>query len=190
MPTFQNERAENARHDLTKYYIVGGLILAAALSRLLPHPPNFTPIGACALFAGSYFGERRLLAFFIPLAALFASDLALEAMTGWGFYSGMWTVYGAMALVTFIGFWLSLRRSPSRIALATLGGSTIFFVVTNVAVWASGSLYPRTVEGLQACFIAAVPFFQNTLAGDALYAGVLFGSAAFAARYVPSLRAA
>jgi hypothetical protein len=188
--TSDTTQRSNATNASLNYYIIGGLVFAAALSRLLPHPPNFAPIGACALFAGSYFGERRLLAFFIPLAALFASDLALEATTGWGFYSGMWTVYGAMTLIVFIGFWLSSRRTPARIALGTLGGSALFFVVTNFAVWAGGSLYPRTLEGLQACFVAAIPFFQNSLAGDAFYAVVLFGSAAFAARYVPSLRTA
>ncbi|HKX91810.1 MAG TPA: DUF6580 family putative transport protein [Sphingomicrobium sp.] len=157
-------------------------ILAAAALRLVPHPPNFTPIGAMALFSGAYLGRRGAIALVAPLGALLLSDLVL------GFYWGMPTVYFATALVVMIG-WLGLRRlSPIRVGGAALAGSVLFFFVTNFGMWLSSGFYPLTVAGLQACFVAAIPFFQNTVAGDLFYSAVLFGGFALLERAVPGLR--
>src|SRR6266699_6393928 len=117
------------------------IILAASLSRLLPHPPNMTSVTAVALFGGAYFSDRRL-AFLVPLAALFLSDLVL------GFYHHMEIVYASFALIVFIGLWLQKNRSALPIAGAALAGSVLFFVLTNFGVWAEGSLYPITLDGL------------------------------------------
>jgi hypothetical protein len=157
------------------------MILAAAASRLIPHPPNLASITAVALFGGAYLSDKRL-AFLVPLAALFLSDLIL------GLYSHMEIVYGSFALVVCIGLLLRKRRTPLRIAGAALSSSILFFVITNFGVWAFGSLYPKTIEGLVACYVAAIPFFQNTLAGDALYTAALFGGFALAERWIPALR--
>jgi hypothetical protein len=100
----------------------------------------------------------------------------------------MWVIYGTMALVTVLGLQLSDKRSFSAIAVRTLAASVLFFIVTNFAVWVSSGMYAHTLLGLQTCFVAALPFFQNSLAGDMFYASVLFGSAALAERYVPALR--
>jgi len=157
-------------------------IAAAAALRLVPHPPNFTPIGAMALFSGAYLG-RRALAFAAPLGALLLSDLVL------GFYHGMATVYSATALVVLIG-WFALRRvSPMRVGVAALASSTLFFIITNFGMWLFSGFYPLTPAGLEACYIAAVPFFQNTLAGDLFYATLLFGGLKVAEVLAPGLRA-
>lgn len=157
------------------------MILAADTSRLIPHPANMASITAVALFGGAYLSDKRL-AFLVPLAALFLSDLVL------GLYPHMEVIYGSFALVVCIGLWLRRNRNPLRIAGAALLSSILFFVITNFGVWAFGSLYPKTVAGLVACYAAAIPFFQNTLAGDALYTAVLFGGFALAEKWIPALR--
>jgi hypothetical protein len=157
------------------------MILAAAASRLIPHPPNAASITAVALFGGAYLSDRRL-AFVVPITALFLSDLAL------GLYSHMWVTYGSFALVVSIGFQLRKRRTPLAIAGAALASSTLFFVITNLGVWVFGPLYPRTMQGFLTCYAAAIPFFQNTLLGDGLYTAVLFGGFALAERWWPVLR--
>ena len=157
-------------------------ILAAAALRLVPHPPNFTPIGAMALFSGAYLGRRGAVALVAPLGALFLSDLVL------GFYRGMPTVYFSVALIVIIG-WLALRRvSPIRVGGAAIASSVLFFMLTNFGTWLSSGFYPRTLAGLEACYIAAIPFFQNTVAGDLFYAAVLFAGFALLERTVPALR--
>jgi hypothetical protein len=157
-------------------------IVAAAALRLVPHPPNFSPIDAMALFSGAYLG-RRWVAFAAPLAALFLSDLVL------GFYHGMATVYATVALIVAIGWSLSSRRSPLRIAGAAVAGSVTFFLITNFGMWLFSGFYPLTSAGLAACYVAAIPFFQNTVAGDLFYAALLFGGFALAERMLPRLRA-
>ena len=157
-------------------------VAAAAALRLVPHPPNFSPIDAMALFSGAYLG-RRGLAFAAPLAALFLSDLVL------GFYAGMDFVYASVALVVLIGWALSDRRTPVRVGLAALAGAIAFFVVTNFGMWLFSGFYPLTPAGLEACYVAAIPFFQNTVAGDLFYASILFGGFALAEYLMPRLRA-
>src|SRR5438132_1038513 len=142
-----------------RFVVIACMILAAAASRLIPHPPNVASVTAVALFGGAYLSDRRL-AFLVPMAALFISDLAL------GLYSHMEVVYGSFALVVCIGLLLRRRRTPLAIGAAALASSVLFFVITNFGVWFLGSLYPRTAAGLLACYMAAIPFFQNTLLGD------------------------
>jgi hypothetical protein len=172
-----------------------GFIVLAALSRLLPHPPNFVPITAMAVFGAIRF-SNRWAAVVAPLLALLLSDLAMEVLyqfglaQEWGLYRGMGTVYGATALIVLIGLLARGTRSPAAIAATTLAGSCVFFVITNFAVWADGSLYPRTAEGLAMCYTAAIPFFRNALLGDATYAAILFGAWALAEARFPRLRPA
>jgi len=161
--------------------VVISMVLAAAASRLIPHPPNLASISAIALFGGAYFSDRRL-AFLIPLAALFLSDLIL------GFYSHMEVVYLSFALIVCVGLWLQKRRSAFYIAGAALVSSVLFFVLTNFGVWAFESLYPKTFEGLLACYVAAILFFQNTRQGDLFFTVVLFGGFTLLERSFPKLR--
>ena len=160
--------------------ILSAIVVAAAL-RLVPHPPNFTPIGAMALFSGAYLANRGL-AVAVPVAAMLLSDAVL------GFHSGMPFVYGSVALIVAIG-WLALKRVSSlRIVAAALVSSALFFVVTNFGTWAVSGMYPMTLSGLAACYVAAIPFFQNTVVGDLFYSGVLFGGFALVERAIPAIR--
>ena len=155
-------------------------ILGAAALRLVPHPPNFSPIDAMALFSGAYLG-RRALAFVAPLGALLLSDLVL------GFYHGQATVYFSVALIVMIGMAALSRRSPVRVGAAAIASSVLFFAITNLGMWAFSGFYPRTFGGLEACYVAAIPFFQNTIAGDLFYATLLFGGFRLAELLVPRL---
>ena len=161
--------------------VVGTMILLAAVLRIVPHPWNLTPIGAMALFSGAMF-RNRWVAFALPLVSLFAGDVFV------GFHKLMFVVYASFAISVAIGRWLGDSQSVERIGGAVFVGAAQFFVVTNFAVWAIGGFYPRTTEGLLNCFVAGVPFFWNTLAGDGLYAGILFGGFALAEKILPALR--
>jgi hypothetical protein len=163
-----------------RFTFLAGIILAAAFSRLIPHPPNFTPITALALFGGASFADKRT-AFIVPLLGLFASDLVL------GFYSITPVVYGSFALIVGLGLWLRRRKSFSRVAFAAVASALIFFVVTNFGVWTLGGLYPKTAAGLADCYLAAIPFFRNTLASDLIYSALLFGGLVLAEKRWPIL---
>jgi hypothetical protein len=165
----------------TKLLIIAAIIAVAALFRFLPHPPNFVPLTAIALFAGAYITDKRL-AFLIPIGALFISDVII------GFHSTMIFVYASLIAMVGIGMLLQNRKRVAPIAIATLAGSILFFVVTNFGVWAMTTMYPKTIEGLMSCYVAAIPFFRNALAGDIVYVTLLFGSFALAQRWVPALQ--
>src|SRR3981189_2592152 len=156
------------------------IVLAAAL-RIAPHPWNFTPVGAMALFSGAVLKDRRL-AFLFPLVALFVGDVFI------GLYKIIPIIYPSVLLSVARGLGLRARRPIARITLATLLGAIQFFLVTNFAVWQFLKGFPHTASGLLACYIAGIPFFWNTLAGDAFYAALLFGGYALAERFIPSLR--
>ncbi len=156
------------------------IVLAAAL-RIAPHPWNFTPLGAMALFSGAVLRDRRL-AFFFPLLALFLGDIFI------GFHKLIPIVYASFLINVAIGLWLRDRRTVVRISLATLLGAIQFFVVTNFVVWQFLGGFSHTDSGLVACYVSGVPFFWNTLAGDALYATLLFGGYAVAEHMFPALR--
>lgn len=175
----------------TRLYLLSTIIVLAALSRLLPHPPNFAPITAIALFAGTQVSQRAL-AMLIPLAAMFISDVALEFTTGWGFHSEVWVVYLTFMLITSFGFYLRSHKSLKNITLITFTSSLTFFLITNFAIWAlgSGAFYPHTPGGLIACYIAALPFFGNTILGDCFYSALLFGGFAYIERRFPVLQEA
>lgn len=153
--------------------VAGALILLTAALRILPHPLNLTPIGAMALFSGSVFKEKWLK-FVFPLAALFVGDTVI------GFHKLMLVVYLSFAMSVAIGMWMGENRKILRIAGATLLGATQFFLITNFAVWTAFTTYPKSLGGLAACYAAGLPFFWNTLAGDGLYAVLLFGGYALA----------
>ncbi len=168
------------------FTLLTALILLAALSRLLPHPPNFTPVGGMALFGAAYF-SRKYLAFLVPFVALWLSNLMLNNLVYAKMYpefyegfvwfdSGLLWVYVSFVLIAGLGFLVLKNVKPLRLLGASLGASVLFFIITNFGTWASGTMYAKTVEGLTACYVAAIPFFWNTLAGDLFYTAVLFGT--------------
>ena len=151
--------------------------------RLIPHPPNFTPIAAMALFAGAHFSRKRYT-FAVPLLAMFLSDLVISG----GYHAMMAVVYGCFAMTVALGLLIRRRRTPCAVGGAALAGSVLFFAGTNLGVWLVFDLYPKSLAGLLACYIAAIPFFRHTLAGDALFTVLLFGAFALAERFMPVLR--
>ncbi len=155
--------------------MLAGIILAAALARLLPHPPNATPIAAIALFGGACF-RGRWAAFLVPLGAMLLSDvvLGLTRYQAYSLFPLQAVVYACFLAESALGRLIADRRSVWRIGAAGLAGSLVFFVVTNFAVWVGGTLYPLTAAGLVECYTAAIPYFRNTLLGDAVCITILF----------------
>ena len=175
---------EDSRHALLYRLLFAlAIIVVAAALRVAPHPWNFTPVGAMALFSGAVVRDRRL-AFAFPIVALLSGDLFV------GFYKPgvMLMVYSSFLLSVLIGRLLQNGRTFLRIAGATLLGSIQFFLVTNFAVWWLLGSYAKTAAGLAACYLNGLPLFANTLAGDALYAALFFGAFAVAERFVPMFR--
>ena len=142
----------------------------SAVFRLLPHAPNFTPIGALALCAGAFAPKRWGIV--IPLVVMLASDFFVGSYD----LRIMASVYGSFLVMGLLGFLLRTNRNPLRVALASLSGSTFFFLVTNFAVWAFSSMYPKTLAGLEMSYTLALPFFRNTLSGDIFFAFLFFGA--------------
>lgn len=173
-----------------RFFVILGITLSAAAMRLVPHPPNMTPIAAMALFGGVYFANKRM-ALLIPLTAMYLSDLALGLFVyDFGFFHGfMPFVYASFVVTVCLGFLLRRRITPLMVGGAALTGSVMFFIITNFGAWLVGNLYPKTFAGLVGCYVAAIPFFRNSLAGDAFYALLFFGGFAMAQRYLPALRA-
>ena len=161
----------NIKNSLSqKHMIISALILFAVISRLIPHPLNFTPIGALGLFAGAYIVDKRV--WLLPLCALLLSDFFV------GFYEpvAMLFVYIGFALSVFIGrILLSEKRTSLKLGGAAFSSATLFFIVSNFGTWLTGTLYPMTLAGLTECFTMAIPFYGYTLLGDLFYVGVLFG---------------
>jgi len=174
---------------MSKRSIVAASIVAiAAMSRLVPHPPNVTPIAAMALFGGAVLSSRKL-AYFLPLAAMLLSDLVLGfTVYGKVLLASQPVVYVCVVATVALGSAIRGRRSILNIGLVTLVSFVMFFVVTNFSVWAAGNLYPRTWAGLQHCYVAAIPFFLNSVAGDVLFSAVLFGGFSLLESNVVSLR--
>ena len=138
-----------------------------ALSRVIPHPPNFTPVLAMAVFM-PYLTRDLYSAMLVPLSAMFVSDFYL------GFHSSMFWVYISILLGTTLSqYTISMKKTYVHLGSNALLSSTIFFIITNFAVWMSGGLYPHTMDGLILCYTMAIPFFGNTLAGTLFYISLL-----------------
>lgn len=160
----------------------------AAALRLVPHPWNLTPIAGIALFGGAHFRDRRL-AFGIPLAAMLASDAALAlAVHGSGAFRGAPFVYAAFVLTACLGRLLAARRSAAAVAGASVAAALLFYVISNLGVWLLWGLYPMTAQGLVACYVTALPYLRNAVAGNLLYAAVLLGGFALVERGLPGWR--
>ena len=167
-----------------RFGIIALLIVVAALSRLLPHPYNFTPIGAMGLFGAAHF-SKRYLAFVVPFAAMWLSDLFLNNVVYAKMYPEYYTdfqwlgsapVYFSFALIIMLGFVLLRKVRVLNVLVASLSASALFFLITNFAVWMGSMAYPQNIVGLMTCYAAGLPFFGNTLLGDLFYSGVLFGA--------------
>ncbi|MFH0820024.1 MAG: DUF6580 family putative transport protein [bacterium] len=145
------------------------LVLGAVLLRFLPHPANFAPIAALALFSGVYLNKKYALV--VPVAAMLVSDFFI------GFYDWrlMSVVYSCFLISGLVGLWFKNHKNLATIIGGTLVSSLVFFLATNLAVWAFSSWYHHNWQGLLYCYSLALPFFRNTMFGDLFYVGVLFG---------------
>jgi hypothetical protein len=176
-----NPQAAKHEETIFRTLLILGMILFAAIIRIVPHPWNLAPVGAMALFAGAEI-RNRVTAFVFPLLAMLAGDFFI------GFHKLMPVVYASFLISTAIGFWLRERPSGARVGGAVLLGAIQFFLITNFGVWMFLNTYPKTFAGLMACFAGGVPFFGNTLAGDIGYSALLFGGLFLAERTLPALR--
>ena len=156
------------------------IIGAVALRMMLTDFPNVAPITALAIFVGIFF-EKKYLAFIIPAVVMLISDFFI------GFHNTMWAVYGAFGLIALIGIYIQNKISVLSMVAASLGASILFFIVTNFAVWATGSWYPTNFAGLIECYVAAIPFFGKTIVSDLLFTGVFVGGFLFAQSKITAL---
>lgn len=152
--------------DLTIF----GLVLLGIFSRFIPHPPNFTAIGAVALFAGATLTSKRL-ALALPLVALFLTDLLI------GLHNTMIFVYLAFVVVGLLSrAYLKQDQKVAKLLLASLSSSLIFFLITNFGVWVMQSMYSKDFAGLTQCYLMAIPFLETQVLGDLFYSAALFAS--------------
>ena len=143
-------------------------LIFGIMARFLPHPANFAPITAIALFGARYLPKK--FAFILPLSILLISDLFL------GFYGPeMFFVYGSFILTGLIGLVSRHKKSLSFIPLSSISSSVVFFLIYNFGVWLTTTMYAKNLLGLQSCFIAAIPFFRSTLLSDLLYTTLFVG---------------
>lgn len=165
------------RKETKQIIIVGFIIALLAISRLVKHPFNFTPVAAMALFAGCYM--RKQWGVLLPLAGMLVSDYFI------GFYDWklMMAVYVGIGAAFYIGWLLQNKISWQKVFLASLASSLIFFGISNLAVWFFYEWYPHTWAGIVSCFTLALPFFKNTFVGDLIYSGVIFGAYELALKY-------
>lgn len=177
-----------------RFGVITLLILLVALSRMIPHPLNFSPVGSIALFGAAYY-SRRYWAYLIPVLAMWISDLAVNNILYaqyfghfvW-FYSGAVFTYGAFLLIVLFGTFILKKVRINRLLVAAPGASVIFFLTSNFGVWLSSGMYPHTVSGLMSCYAAGLPFFQNTLLGNLFYCVLLFGAFELSVRKIPQLQ--
>ncbi|NJC25327.1 DUF6580 family putative transport protein [Neolewinella antarctica] len=157
------------------------LIVVAAAARLLPHPPNFVPTGAMAIFGAAALPKRWLM-FLVPLVAFYVSDLALNNLVYAEYFEGLYFgispfVYLGLGLMILVGAGLLRNQTFSwlRIGGAAVGATLVFFLVSNFGVWVGGLMYPKTAAGLLSAYVAGLPFLLNSLLANLVFSGALFG---------------
>jgi hypothetical protein len=155
-----------------------GIVVLGACARLLPHPWNFTPMMAIGLFAGNH-SRKTSAGILTTMAALALSDAVM------GFYSGFWYVYAATLIPVLLGRLIRNRSGMGTIITTAFASSLSFFLITNFMVWVmSKQLYPHTIAGLMASYVAGIPFYQNQVLGDAFYTLAMFGGYALLSRFL------
>lgn len=172
----------NSTQNLPRILILTGLVIAAALYRILPHPWNYSPLGAMSLFAGAYF-SNRIIAFVLPLITIWISDLVINNILLKAyfpeftlFYEGFYWQYASYILIVFIGSAIKGKIKPVNVFTGSVSSSVLFFIITNFGTWVTLSTYPKTAAGLVTCYIAGLPYFPQTLFGDLIFSAILFGS--------------
>ncbi len=176
--------------NTSRIFLIVSLIIVAAGYRIIPfHVLNVAPIGAMALFGGATL-KKNWQAIFIPLAALFLGDLFLNNVTYKAFnpsftlfYPGAVWQYLSFALIGVLGIVFLKKATAKNVLFVSIAGSIMFFIVSNFGVWVGSNMYPHNFSGLVTCYVAAIPFFVNTLAGDLLFSAILFGVYAYSVNH-------
>ncbi|MCX8080476.1 MAG: hypothetical protein N3F09_04475 [Bacteroidia bacterium] len=172
---------ENKSNNIILTLVSLILLFISCVARLIPHPWNFTPALAMAMFGG-FVVAGRIWGILIPLLFVWISDLLVNNILYrnffnsfvW-FYDGFYWQYGAYAMVALLsGIFLKASRLLWVIPSSILG-SLLFFMISNFGVWATGNMYPKNFTGLMECYVAAIPFFKGTLGGTLAYSVILFG---------------
>jgi hypothetical protein len=178
-----------------RFSVLSGLILLAAFSRIIPHPANFSPLGAIALFGAAHFSKKWQI-LLIPIAATWLSDLFINNViyaayypTFTWFYEGFYWQYLSYLVIAVIAIPLFKKVNKERILLGALSSTVIFFLISNVGCWIGNSFYPQNFAGLMSCYAAGIPFLKGTILGDLFYSLVLFGCFAYAKYKLPTLNA-
>lgn len=156
----------NSKVSIHWRWIVG-LVLLLAFSRLIPHPPNFTPLGAMAILAGATLKDLRL-GIFIPIIAMMISDAII------GFHSSVFYVYAAVTIMVVLSHYCLTRYTVVKLAATAVAAAVVFYLVTNFGAWLSHDMYPHTMNGLWQAYIAGVPFFRNTLLSNLIFTAISF----------------
>jgi len=176
-----------------RFSVITMIIFAAAFSRIIPHIPNFSPLGAIGLFGAAYF-SKKWHAFLIPILATWISDLFINNVIYgqyyskfvW-FYEGFYWQYGSYLLITFLGMIIFQKINFFRVFLGAWVSSALFFLISNFGCWIGSDFYPQNFEGLMICYAAGLPFLKGTLMGDLFYTVVLFGTFELAQKKYPFL---
>jgi len=177
-----------------RFYVLLAMVIIAGLSRLIVHLPNFTPIGAMALFGGAYFADK-LKAYFMPLLSLFLSDMIIQGIVyqgqyGFPLYEGWYWVYGTFALIVLFGTVMIKKITVANVLLACIVAALAHWIITDFGVWYSGcnvAVYTKDFNGFVLCYTMAIPYLMNFLMGTVFYAGILFGAFELAQRQFPHL---
>ncbi len=171
------------KSEIKNIVLVLGLLSIATISRLVDHPGNFTPMVGIMLFGVAFF-QKPIYKFMVPLAFIFISDLILELTTGEGFHALFPVVYLAYGLIGLSAFFLLKKVNIVNVGLTTILATTIFFLITNFALFypvsteinATLGYYPHNMQGILASYSAGIPFYKNMLVGDFLFTTIIFGT--------------
>lgn len=167
------------------------VVLAAAFSRIIPHPMNVTPLGALALFGAAYF-NRKSLALVVPAVALFLSSLFLNNLV-YNADSFVWFDVNfpaqiiAFSLIGIMGMSTLKQVKVKSVLFSSISASLIFFIISNFSTWMTDGMYEMSFSGLMLCYEMAIPFFWNTLLGDMFYVSLMFGAYELVRRQVPAM---
>ena len=175
----------NSQKINLRFLALAGIILLAAFSRIVPHMPNFSPLGAIGLFGAAHF-NKKWQAILIPISATFLSDLFINNVIYAQYYptftwlsTGFYWQYAAYILITLVAFFIFKKVNTATLVIGALASSAIFFLVSNFGCW-SGNYYPQNFGGLMQCYTAGVPYIQGTMLGDLFYSAIMFGGFALA----------
>jgi hypothetical protein len=189
----------NSQKINLRFFTLTAIILIAAFSRLVPHIPNFSPLGAIGLFGAAHF-NKKWQAILIPLTATWLSDLFINNVIYGQYYpsftwlsEGFYWQYGAYVLITIVAFFIFKKVNTKTVITGAFASSIIFFLVTNFGCWPGSTIYPQNFAGLMQCYAAGLPFATGntlsnlinvpslfgTLMGNLFYSGILFGAFAY-----------